>query len=251
MKTFIKKNESIINYVNYALIVIGVISIIYMYLFVPIPTPVSPIYSTLVLKGVKNTVSQIPPLIVEKKEKKEINPKRIVYSFNFDKSKRSDRFKYEHQIKSPIMYMGGKSVNIIELESVVRSTIDTLPHIKKGKQAVRLVVETIIAESDGGRILDEGTGDYGLVQFRVASANDTLNWIKDQHKDVYDIINKYYNDTIPLVDNLKYNVRFSIALCITEYWRKSGGDFYKYCDTIENRGRLWKTLYNKIGRAHV
>ena len=247
MKTFIKNNESVINYINYALILFGLCSIVYMYFFVPIPTPVTPVYSTLVLNGIKNTVAkEIPPIKVAEKKVKEVDPKRVGYTFNFDKSKRVERFSYEHKIKAPIIYKGGKSINIKELESTVKSTLATLPHIKKGKAATKLVVETLIAESDGGRILDEGSGDYGIAQFRINSAKDTLGWLKEQHKDVYDILVKYYDDDISLTDNLRYNVRFSIALCVTEYWRKSGGDFYRYCDTIENRGRLWKTLYNTI-----
>ena len=108
-----------------------------------------------------------------------------------------------------------------------------------------LIVETIIAESNGGFYIDEGTGDLGCLQIRETTAEDLLQWLtKSGNKDIVDAINIFFNNEMSLKDNLKHNIPFSIAVAITEYWRKCGANFDSKIGTIQNRGIMWKCAYN-------
>lgn len=172
------------------------------------------------------------------------------YRFNVtrsgDRSKRYGVVKDSHGIKYKyFVWSNGNRMSIKQMRIITEAVFKRLPHIKTTDSSVSLIVETIIAESDGGFYIDEGTGDLGCLQIRETTAKDLLQWLtKSGNKDIVDAINIFYNNEMSLKDNLKHNIPFSISVAITEYWRKGGANFDRKIGTIQDRGIMWKCTYN-------
>lgn len=172
------------------------------------------------------------------------------YRFNIsrsgDRSKRYGVVKEPHGIKYKyFVWSNGNRMSIKQMRIVTEAVFKRLPHIQTTEESVSLIVETIIAESNGGFYIDEGTGDLGCLQIRETTAEDLLQWLAASgNKDVVDAINIFFNNEMSLKDNLKHNIPFSIAVAITEYWRKGGANFDNKIDTIQDRGIMWKCTYN-------
>ena len=163
-----------------------------------------------------------------------------------DRSKRYGVVRDPHGIKYKyFIWSFGQRMTIDQMKVVTKAVFKRLPHIKTTEESILLIVETIIAESNGGFYIDEGTGDLGCLQIRETTATDLLQWLAASgNKDIVDAINIFYNNEMSLKDNLKHNVPFSIAVAITEYWRKGGANFDNKIDTLQNRGIMWKCVYN-------
>ena len=127
---------------------------------------------------------------------------------------------------------------------MIKHTVNTLPHIKKDDRVVKLISETFMVESDGGRSVQNHGGNIGIAQLPVSTVNEVLTWLKQKHSDVYNVIQRHYKHGMTMQDNLKYNINFAICMSITLYWKQCGGDFYRYCNTVESRAKLWKAIYN-------
>ena len=172
------------------------------------------------------------------------------YRFNINRSgNRSKRYgvvKDSHGIKYKyFVWSNGNRMSIKQMRIITEAVFKRLPHIKTTEESVSLIVETIIAESNGGFYIDEGTGDLGCLQIRETTATDLLQWLAASgNKDIVDAINIFYNNEMSLKDNLKHNIPFSISVAITEYWRKCGANFDSKIGTIQNRGIMWKCAYN-------
>lgn len=140
-----------------------------------------------------------------------------------------------------------------KLSQVTESVLKRMPHINSNdRNMTRLVVETAIAESQGGYFVTSTRGDYGMFQIRVSTAKSLLEWLRSNHRDIYEAINKFRNNDLSLEDNLQYNVPFGVAVCISEYWRKAGPELHRYIQTHEDRAKLWKSVYNtRYGRGTV
>lgn len=143
-----------------------------------------------------------------------------------------------------ITWSGGQNISIQSLEELCKIVFKRLPHIKTSKESVALVVETAIAESNGGRIIKSKGGDYGTFQIRISAAKSNLKWLQENHPDVYKAVISFRNKDLSEGDNLIQNIPYGIAMCITQYWRIAGSQYYKYIDTIEKRGIMWKSAYN-------
>lgn len=163
-----------------------------------------------------------------------------------DRSKRYGVVKDSHGIKYKyFVWSNGNRMTIDQMRIITEAVFKRLPHIKTTDSSVSLIVETIIAESNGGFYIDEGTGDLGCLQIRETTAEDLLQWLAASgNKDIVEAVNMFFNDEMSLKDNLKHNIPFSIAIAITEYWRKGGADFNNKIDTLQNRGIMWKCVYN-------
>ena len=172
------------------------------------------------------------------------------YRFNINRSgNRSKRYGVvsdPHGIKYKyFVWSSGQRMTVKQMKIVTKAVFKRLPHIKTTEEAILLIVETIIAESNGGFYIDEGTGDLGCLQIRETTAEDLLQWLAASgNKDIVEAVNMFFNDEMSLKDNLKHNIPFSIAIAITEYWRKGGADFNNKIDTLQNRGIMWKCTYN-------
>lgn len=193
----------------------------------------------------------------EKEYKQKVNKDVIIhpyddkrYKFSIarsgDRSKRYGVVKDSHGIKYKyFVWSNGNRMSIKQMRIITEAVFKRLPHIKTTEESVSLIVETIIAESNGGFYIDEGTGDLGCLQIRETTAEDLLQWLAASgNKDIVDAINIFYNNEMSLKDNLKHNIPFSISVAITEYWRKCGANFDSKIGTIQNRGIMWKCAYN-------
>lgn len=171
---------------------------------------------------------------------------RFTITRSGDRSKRYSVVKDPHGIKYKyFVWSNGNRMSIKQMRIVTEAVFKRLPHIQTTEESVSLIVETIIAESNGGFYIDEGTGDLGCLQIRETTAEDLLQWLAASgNKDVADAINIFFNSEMSLKDNLKHNIPFSIAIAITEYWRKGGANFDNKINTIKDRGVLWKCVYN-------
>lgn len=141
-------------------------------------------------------------------------------------------------------WRGGKRISSTDMRHLVRNVCIQLPHIRTNEDVISLIVETAIAESSGGYYIDAKTGDLGVLQIRVTTANDLLKWLGYQHKDIRDAILRLKNPKWSIADNLRHNVPFSIAVSITEYWRKAGPSYHQHIDTVEQRAIMWTSVYN-------
>ena len=171
---------------------------------------------------------------------------RFTVTRSGDRSKRYGVVSDPHGIKYKyFVWSNGNRMSIKQMKIITEAVFKRLPHIKTTEESVSLIVETIIAESNGGFYIDEGTGDLGCLQIRETTAEDLLQWLtKSGNKDIVDAINIFFNNEMSLKDNLKHNIPFSIAVAITEYWRKCGANFDSKIGTIQNRGIMWKCAYN-------
>lgn len=189
--------------------------------------------------------------------KKEVNKDVIIHPYDDERYKftitrsgdRSKRYRVadkSHGIKYKyFVWSNGNRMSIKQMRIITEAVFKRLPHIKTTEESVSLIVETIIAESNGGFYIDEGTGDLGCLQIRETTATDLLQWLAASgNKDIVDAINIFYNNEMSLKDNLKHNIPFSISVAITEYWRKCGANFDSKIGTIQNRGIMWKCAYN-------
>lgn len=259
-------NTKYIVRISNTITILGIISILYMHFFVPIPSKEfnKCIYSACAkLKvpkieykkslQVRKHISEEKQEVVQVVTVSQPNIPKIkrISSFSFNENKRLERFNFTTKITS-ITYTGGKSLPVFELESMVKNTIDTLPHIKKDDRVIKLITETFMVESDGGRSVKNYGGNYGIAQLPIPTVNEVLTWLKQKHSDVYQVIQRHYKHNLSLQDNLKYNINFAICMSVTLYWKQCGGDFYRYCNTVENRAKLWKTIYNTFkGKGSV
>lgn len=175
------------------------------------------------------------------------------YSKAGDRNKRFGSLDSHPKFKSKYLTWSGKEyINKDKLYSLAESVIKRLPHIDNRQDMVKLVVETSIAESQGGYFISSKNGDFGIFQIRINTANSLLDWLKFAHKDIYDAVEKFRNPKLSLAENLEKNIPYGIALCISEYWRKAGPEFHKYITSIKDRGMLWKSVYNtKLGKGTV
>lgn len=155
--------------------------------------------------------------------------------------------------KKFLNWQGKRPIDKDVLENMTRDVLHRMPHIKTTDDTVALVVETMVAESrGGGDSMDEGTGDLGILQIRVVTANDLREWLKFTHEDIYTAVESFRNKEWSTADNLRNNIPYSIALCISDYWRKAGADYYKHISTRLERAIMWKSVYNtKLGVGTV
>ena len=194
------------------------------------------------------------PIVVEpkKKEISEYDNERWFTKYSICSKSRFLRYGVSSKTPKYPKLVNNRNNQIKPLEDTVRSVFKRLPHIKTTNESVLLVLETIIAESAGGKYLDVKTGDLGICQIRVDTARSLFKFLDYKHKDVKRAIMSFYDKKMGLYDNLKFNHKFSIAVCISLYWQKMGGKFYNHITTITDRAIAWKSIYNtKFGKGTV
>jgi len=184
-----------------------------------------------------------------KKEIKEHYMSSKTWSKKYDKSgDRKERF--NHIKETPVFkskwttWCGKKFIDSKKMYEITKIVLKRMPHIKLNEDVINLVVETCIAESNGGYYIKSLGGDYGVLQLRIETVNDMLKWLKHNHKDIYIATEQFKNPKLSIKDNLEQNIPYSIALCINEYWRKAGHNFTDHIGTIKERAIMWKSVYN-------
>lgn len=179
------------------------------------------------------------------------------WSKKYDRSgDRTKRVEYKKDV--PIFktewttWKGKKYIPKEKMKQLTEIVLKRMPHVEVSDNLINLVVETCIAESNGGYFIKSLGGDFGVLQLRINTVHDLLTWLKDNHKDIFDSVMQFRNSELPTKDNLETNIPYSIALCVCEYWRKAGPNFTKHIGTIKERAIMWKSVYNtKKGRGTV
>lgn len=152
-------------------------------------------------------------------------------------------------------HKGGQAIDPERLEATVRAVLQRMPNIKTTDDLVKLCIETMQTETGcGAEKVSTGItkwNNYGIAQFRVDTAEETLAWLKKVRRDVYDQVMDLTDRKHDLKYELSYNVPFSIALMVQYYWRRVP-DLYNHIDTQVKRAELWKSEYNSsIGKGTV
>ena len=156
----------------------------------------------------------------------------------------SDRLSIE---LTAISFDDKEMLDIAVLDKTIRAVMLRMPNIKSTSEVRLLVLETMITETfltpKNMRIAEKLYKNYGLGQFTILTAKETLAWLKAQRKDVYDAVMSLYDNSKDLKENLNYNVPFSVAMTIQYYWRICP-DLYRNIGSKEDRAKLWKGYYN-------
>lgn len=211
---------------------------------------------------INNLQAQIDPVRIDNKPPAERN-KTIHYTLDANwsqpYSRQGDRnTRYSCISTTPVFkphyikWQGKQYIPYDKLKAVAEAVLKRMPHIKYHDDILQLIVETSIAESQGGYFISSKGGDYGIFQIRINTAQSLLDWLKDNHKDIYLAIDKFRDPKLSLADNLERNIPFGVAVCISEYWRKAGPEMHKYITSLDDRAKLWKSVYNtRFGKGTV
>lgn len=144
---------------------------------------------------------------------------------------------------------GGKALNYHHVRETVESILHAIPNVPVVDHLTDLIIETMIVETNLGgaryHYAHKKYRNYGIGQFTLGSAKDTLKWCKKHHPKSYQVVMKYYNRKHSLVENLSSNVPFSIAL-ISQYYLQRTNDklSHAHLGTLDQRGRVWNRVYN-------
>lgn len=135
---------------------------------------------------------------------------------------------------------GKTSISADMARRTIRAVVLRMPNLKSTPELYALLLETMVVESQLGRHID---CNYGIAQFTLATAKETMSWLKSVRPDVYRAVRDLYKSDLSMKDNLTYNVPFSIALMAQYYWRVAP-DLQANISTLEDRAVLWKSSYN-------
>jgi hypothetical protein len=146
-------------------------------------------------------------------------------------------------------HKGGSALKHADVLATIRYVLHDMPNIKMTDHTVSLILETLIVETNVGAASYAYSAtnwkNYGIAQFTRSSAKDTMKWCKQREPATYEVLMKYYNHKLSLVDNLMTNVPFCIALVSQYYLQRANVDLTsKHVGTIQQRARVWNTAYN-------
>lgn len=151
-------------------------------------------------------------------------------------------------------HSGGSALSDIQLLADITAIVDDLPNVPHTREVVDLVYETIVVETNLGRVpytyAAEKWHNYGLCQFREDTASYLLSWLDKVRPDAKAAVMKYYDDELSFKDNLLTNVPFSIAMTAQYYWHRLD-DLQANIATVEDRAKVWKSFYNGPGAGTV
>lgn len=144
------------------------------------------------------------------------------------------------------LYEGGKRLDEKLIRQTIRAVVLRFPNLKHTQDLQDLLFETMLVESNLMGVpqkLLEKYNNFGIAQFRMDTAEETIDWLRHVRKDAYDVLMTLYKRELSLKDNLRQNIPFSVALMAQYYWRVAP-DIYPNITTMKDRGILWKSVYN-------
>lgn len=178
-----------------------------------------------------------------------VNGHRFYRTKSIDALRNAD---YGTSDKKPIRiwtHNGGKRLNTKHLISTIDAVLQRMPNVKSSKKFTALILETFLIETDLGSANFEKAANkqrnYGIAQFTMETAKDTLQYLKKTRKDVYNAVMSMYDRKLSLRDNLMRNTPFSIALCAQLYLRCIP-DIHPNIHTVGQRATAWKVYYNSV-----
>lgn len=144
---------------------------------------------------------------------------------------------------------GNKQLSYSRMKDTVEAVLQRMPNVKSHDGFTALIMETFMVETDLGladyQKAAKSLANYGLGQFRLDTAKDTLKYLKAVRKDVYTAVMSMYDRKLSLKDNLLSNVPLTIALCAQVYLRNIP-DIHPNVLTLEQRAKAWKVCYNSV-----
>lgn len=146
-------------------------------------------------------------------------------------------------------HLGGSQLDHEDVVETTEVILHELPNMQVAPHLVALILETMIVETNMGGASYEYSQkhwkNYGIGQFTLTSAKDTLNWVKKYHPETHETLMNYYNRKLSLKDNLISNVPFCIALISQYYLQRTKNSLSKkQLGTIAKRAQVWNIVYN-------
>ena len=141
-------------------------------------------------------------------------------------------------------HYGRSKLDTARLQYEIFSVAQSLPDIRYSLYLSDLVLETMAVETGLGSAdyikADKRSHNYGICQFVLSTAKYVMAHTSKADKPV---LMTYYDSSLSLVDNLRTNVRFNIALCL-EYYFMRDKNLHAKIKTRPERAKVWKKLYN-------
>ena len=145
------------------------------------------------------------------------------------------------------LHHGNKKLDVAKLKYEIYQISKTLPNIRYSKNLSNLIIETIAVETNLGQANylknDHITKNYGLGQFVLSTAKHILKTKKKSDLKTYNAMMTYYDHSMDLKDNVRKNVKFTIALQL-EYYSMCDKNLLTKISTVHDRARVWKKHYN-------
>lgn len=143
----------------------------------------------------------------------------------------------------------GKQLTRNEIEEIITKTLTYLPHADTWENVITLLLETAIVESNRGKfVTNKRSSAVGIWQILPSTAEDCHKFLK-YYPLLYKKVMALYDKKQSLKWNLIHNMPYAVAIAYTVYWRRVV-DLDKKCETLKERGVLWKTHYNTFKDKH-
>lgn len=140
-------------------------------------------------------------------------------------------------------HKGGKKISPQNLKATIKAVAMKLSTIPTNQyQLLELVYETAHIESNFGKYI-YSSGGIGIMQITKNTAKWYLDTIKITNRVTYNELMTLYDKSKSLEDNLRYNVPFSIGMCMLIYWQRAKTEILS-SNNIKDRARIWKKYYN-------
>lgn len=176
----------------------------------------------------------------------ELNPTTYIEKIIFDHDEfKNELNKHLNELRLIKIHKGSEELEITRVQHTIDHTLNEIPNINNTEHMKKLVLETFIVETNLGKAnyhkAQTKYNNYGIAQFRLQSAKETLERLKKRNPDGYKVLMRFYDNTKDLKYNLLYNVPFCIGLTASYYEQRSK---LKNIDTLLGRAQTWKQVYN-------
>lgn len=143
---------------------------------------------------------------------------------------------------------GGSHIPINDLGETVSMTVDTFDNILDKENFKKLVIETILVETMGGRAKYDYAAknwqNFGIAQIKKSTAEYLQASLeKSSPKTFYTLIG-LKGDNQDEVYNLSTNVPYAIAVCAQYYLLRFQQSGSMEIATVSQRAKVWKRYYN-------
>lgn len=144
-------------------------------------------------------------------------------------------------------HKGGKKLDHYQLMDTIDAVLNNFDMIDNKNSMRDLIFETLVVETYAGAAkydyASKNYRNYGLAQIRVETARDLQNYLKKNNFSNYTILMSLRNNKMSEIDNLLYNVPYSIAICGL-YYIRCNSDIQNNINSINARAKAWKKYYN-------
>lgn len=130
------------------------------------------------------------------------------------------------------------------MNAKIDETLVDIPCLTSTPNLRKLILETMVAETELAQYVPVGGGAYGNVQMLPSTCKYLIQWMKKNETDSYHAVMDKYDRSLSIKDNLATNLSFQIAMCAMYYYHRTNGNLAVRIATLESRSKLWKNEYN-------